>query len=273
VLHLAYTVHPYKQFAIGEKKMLDTVTVADCQKFYDKFYQPNNATLLVVGDTDEATVKKLVDEHFGKLPKGPEIVRPKIVEPPQTQRREATLTLPVQLPVIVGAYHIPAGESEDLYPLGVLQQILSGGESSRLYQRIVRKDKLAVFAGGGVFEHEDPGLFYTFAAFLPGNDPAKIRAAFDQEIDKLAKEPPTAKELEKAKNQLAAQAVYSRERVAQLATQMGRDGIVEHDPLASFTAPAKYDAVTAADVQRVTKKYLIESNLSQVTLQPAGGAK
>jgi zinc protease len=272
VLHLAYTVHPYQQIAVGQKKMLDTVTVADCQKFYDTFYQPNNAVLIVVGDTDEKTVRELADKHFAPLPKGPETARKKIVEPPQSQRREETLTMPVQLPAIVGAYHIPAGESQDMYALAVLQQILSGGESSRLYQRIVRKDKTAVFAGGGIFEHEDPGLFFTFAVFLPGSDTARIRSAFDEEIAKLIKEPPTAHELEKAKHQLAAQAVYAREKVARLATEMGKDGVVAHDPLESFTAPAKYDAVTAADVQRVTRQYLIESNLSQVTLQP-GGAK
>jgi zinc protease len=273
VLHLAYTVHPYQQIAVGQKKMLDTVTVADCQKFYDAFYQPNNATLIIVGDTDEATVKSLVEKHFGPLPKGPEIVRKKIVEPPQTQARSETLNIPVQLPAMVGAYHIPAGESQDHYALAVLQQILSGGESSRLYQRIVRKDKTAVFAGGGIFEHEDPGIFVTFALFLPGSDVGKIKAALDDEIAKLIKDPPTAHELEKAKHQLAAEAVFQRERVSQTATEMGKDGVVAHDPLESFTAPAKYDAVTAADVQRVTKQYLVESNLSQVTLQPPGGAK
>jgi zinc protease len=274
VLHLAFTVHPYQQMAIGQKQMLDTVTVADCQKFYDLYYQPNNATLIVVGDTDEATVKQLVEKRFGPLPRGPEIHRKSIVEPPQDKARTATLTLPVQLPVMVGAYHIPAGDSDDLIPLGVLQQILSGGESSRLYQRIVRKDKLAVFAGGGLFEHEDPGIFFSFAAYLPGSDAGKIKTALDEEIHRLSAELVSDKELVKARNQLATQAVFAQERVGSLATIMGRDGIVEHDPLASFKAPARYDAVTAADVQRVAKKYLVETNLSQVTLQPpAGGAQ
>jgi zinc protease len=225
----------------------------------------------VVGDTDEDTVRGLVTRHFGPLARGPEIHRRPVVEPPQTARRQATLNVPVRLPVIVGAYHIAAGDSQDLYPLEVLQQILAGGDSSRLYQRIVRKDKLAVYAGGGVYAHEDPGLFYVFAAFLPGGDPAHIRAALDEEITRVGKEPVGAEELAKAKNQLAAQAVYEQERVSGLASRMGRDGIVEHDPLASFTAPAKYDAVTAADVERVAQKYLVETNLSQVTLQAGGG--
>jgi zinc protease len=274
VLHLSFTVHPYRQFPIGEKKMLDSVTVADCQKFYDTYYRPNNASIVIVGDTDEATVRALVDKHFSKLSRGPEIARKSVVEPQQTQLREETMTLPVQVPVIVGAYHIPAGQSDDLYPLGVLQQVLAGGESSRLYQRIVRKDKLAVAAGGGLQEHEDPGLFYIYAAFLPGSDAAKIRVALGEEIAKLAKEPIASAELQKAKHQLAAQSVYGREKVATIARQIGSDEIIAHDPLASLTADAKYEKVTAADVQRVAKAYLVDTNLSEVTLQPAaGGAK
>ena len=269
-LHMAYTVHPYRQFPIGEKKMLDTVTVEDCKKFYDTYYRPNNATLLVVGDTDEKTVKALVQKHFGPLEPGPEPPRPSkaLQEPKQEEIREATLAIPVQLPLVIGAYHIGPGDSEDNYALEVLSQILSGGESSRMYQRLVRKDKLAVFAGGQMFEHEEPGLFLTFGAFLPGGDAAKVRAALEDELQKVIDQPVEAKELAKAKNQLASRAVFRHERASEIATQMGVDGIVAHDPLRSFTAPARYDAITAADVQRVAKKYLNKGNETMVILQP-----
>ncbi len=277
VLHLAYTVHPYRQSPIGEKKMLDTVTPADCQKFYDMYYRPNNATLIVVGDTTEANVKKLAEKYFAPLERGPVPQRPAALEPepPQTKERAATLSMPVQLPVVIGAYHIPDGANEDIYALQVLQQILSGGESSRMYQRLVRKDKSAVFAGGFVFDHEDPGLFLTFAAYLPPGSAAKVTTGLLDEIKRVSTQPVDAVELLKAKNQLAAQAVFRRERVAEIATQIGVDGVVAHDPLHAYTAPAKYDAVTAADVQRVAQKYLVMSNYSMVTLQPAapGAAK
>jgi zinc protease len=276
VLHLAYQVHPYKQMPIGEKKMLDTVTVADCQKFYDLYYRPNNATLIVVGDVEEAALRKLVDQYFGPLQKGPTPPRPaeKLLEPAQALAREATLKIPVQLPVTIGAYHVPDGANGDLYPLEVLQQILSGGESSRLYQRLVRKDKLAVAAGGFVFDHEDPGLFLTYAAYLPTSDAAKVAAALDDEITRLTIVPVDPKELAKAKNQLAARAVFQRERVSEIATRIGVDGVVAHDPKHAFEAPAKYDAVTADDVLRVAKKYLKKENSSRVTLEPAKkGAK
>jgi zinc protease len=280
VLHLAYTVHPYRQFPIGEKRMLDTVTVADCKTFYDAFYQPSNAMLIVVGDTDEATVRKLAEQHFGPIPKAPPPPRPSATkqEPPQKELREATLEIPVQLPVMVGAYHIPEGASEELYALEVLQQILSGGESSRLYQRLVRKDKSAVFAGGFVFQHEDPGLFLAFAAYLPSSDPARVRSALLEEIERAATGSISPRELQKAKNQLAARALFRREHVEQIATQHGIDAFVAHDPLRALKAPAKYDAVTAADVAAVAKKYLVKTNLSLVTLKPAapsaaGGAR
>jgi zinc protease len=276
VLHLTYEKHPYRQFSIGEKRMLDTVTVEDCKKFYEAFYQPHNATLIVVGDTDEATVRRLVDQHFGPLnggKRGSDPERPKVIEPPQTAARAATLSIPVQLPVVIGAYHVPDGTSADLYALDVLQRVLSTGESSRMYQRLVRKEKLAVAAGGFLFEHEDPGLFITYAAYLPGGEPEKIKKALAEEIAKVTEQPIAARELQKAKNQLAAQAVFRRERVQQMASQIGTDGIVAHDPLRAFHAAQKYDAVTAADVQRVAKKYLQASNLSMVTLAPKGASQ
>jgi zinc protease len=272
VMHLAYKVHPYKQMAIGEKKMLETVTPADCQKFYDTYYQPNNAILIVAGDIDEKTVHELVDKNFGAIPAAAEPPRPAkaMQEPQQTELREAAMALPVQLPVVIGGYHIAAGDSDDLFPLQVLARILSTGDSSRLNQRLVRKDHSAIFAGGEVLAHEDAGIFLIFAGFLPGNDAKKVRQGLEEEIARFSTQPVDAKELVKAKNQLAAQAAEQRERVAGLATKIGMDAIVAHDPLRIFSAVAKYDAVTAADVQRVAKKYLIPTNETIVTLQALG---
>jgi zinc protease len=267
-LALSYKVHPYRINAAGEKKDLDTITPADCQKFYDTYYRPNNAALIVVGDVEEATVKTLAEKYFGPLEKGPPVTRDTPKEPEQTELRAETLAIPVQLPVIIGSYHVPSGADQDMYALEVLQQVLSSGDSSRLHQRLVRKDKTAVAAGGFVFSHEDPGLFLTFALYLPNMDVEKLKAALDEEIAKVSSDKVDAKELQKAKNQLAARAVYQRERVSGLATAIGVNWVVAHDPLRPFNAAQKYDAVTADDVQRVAKKYLIKNNLSMVTLTP-----
>ena len=271
VLHLAYTVHPYKELAVGEPRMLDTVTVADCRAFYDTWYRPNNATLVVVGDTDEATVRRLADTYFGPIERGPVVAHQTWNEPQQTERKEATMKMPVRLPVVIGAYHIPAGASDDIYPLEVLQEILSNGESSRLYRRLVHKDHSAVYAGGFVFAKEDPGLFIFYSVFLPSGDPARVKAALADEVARVTRDKVDARELEKAKNQLAARAVAERERVAGIATRIGSDAIVNGDPLRQFRAPARYDAVTADDVLRVAKTWFVDSAFSQVTLVPEGG--
>jgi zinc protease len=274
VLHLAFEKHPYRQMPIGEKKMLDTVTVEDCKNFYNTFYQPNNATLIVIGDTDEPTVRKLVDGHFGPIPRGPHMERRReVVEPPQVKMREATLTMPVQVPVVIGAYHVPNGRHDDLYALHVLQEILSSGESSRMYRRLVRKDRLAVAAGGFVFDREDPGLFVTYAAFFPTVDAHRVKAAIEDEIRRVSTERLDPKELEKAKNQLASRAAFGREKVANLATQLGHDQVVIGDALHTFSAPTRYDAVTADEVLRVAQTYLRPENQSVVTLVPKRGGQ
>lgn len=276
-LELAFTVHPYRVIGIGKKEMLDTITVDDCQRFYDRFYQPNNAILVVVGDLDEAKVRAQVDKWFAPIARGPAIERPAIVEPPQTQLREEQLVIPVQRPVMLGAYHIGPAASDEQPVFEVLQAILSDGQSSRLYQRLVRGDKLAVSAGGYVLDYADPGLFMLFTAYLPTSDATKIRAALLEEIARVVNQPVTDEELKRAKNQLASQAAYKRERVGSIATAIGVDAVVAKDPLRLWKAQARYDAVKAADVQRVAKQYLTTTNLTLVTLVPAapavGGAK
>src|SRR5262249_37018084 len=145
---LAYTKHPYNWTAIGTIQDLERVTPAECQRFYDTYYQPNNATLIVVGDLDEAEVRKAVERRFGPIPRGADPPRTDVVEPPQTAMRTETLAMEVQIPVVVGGYHIPRAADPDMPALEVLAAILSGGESSRLHQRLVRRDHLAVAAGG-----------------------------------------------------------------------------------------------------------------------------
>src|SRR5450432_418537 len=137
---LAYTKHPYAWTAIGTIEDLEKVRPEDCQQFYDRYYQPNDATLVVVGDAEEAEVRKLAEQHFGPVPRGAAPAREKVVEPTQTEARRDTLELEVQVPVVVGGYHIPRAADADVPALEVLAAVLSTGESSRLHQRLVRKD-------------------------------------------------------------------------------------------------------------------------------------
>ena len=266
---LAYTKHPYQWTAAGAIEDLEKVTPDDCQAFYDATYRPNNATLIVVGDLDEASVRKSVETHFGGIAAGPPLARAYPTEPPQTAARDATLTLEVALPVVVGGYHIPAARDADIPALQVLATILSAGESSRMHRRLVRQDQLAVAAGGFAEAMEDSGLFLVYAAHLPDRDQAQIRKVLLGEIARVRAEPVEAAELAKAKHQLTAAYVFGLESVEGVARELGLAELVEGDWHRFLDASERYDRVAAADVKRVAAKYLIDTNLTFVTLKPA----
>ena len=180
------------------------------------------------------------------------------------------MQIEVQIPVVVGGYHIPRAADPDLPALEVLAAVLSAGESSRLVERLVRHDHLAIAAGGVTESMEDPGLFIVYAAYLPNKDGAKVEAALSEEIARVRDKPIEPTELDKAKNQLAAAFVFGLETVDGVATRLGEAQYVEGDWRRFIEGATRYLAVTAADVQRVARKYLIDTNLTRVTLVPGG---
>jgi zinc protease len=269
---IAFTKHPYAWLPSGDKEDLDRLKVADLQRFYDAYYQPNNATLIIVGDVDEADVRTATQKYFHVYPKAAEPPRPAAAaqEPRQTQMRTES-TSPAQIGLIIGGYHGPAAKSPDVYPLQVLGNILSGGASSRLYQRIVRKDQIGVDAGGQMSAFEDPGLFVVFAEYLKPEQGEKVTAALLDEIERVQREPVSAEELLKAKNQITAGYIFGLEGVDGLASQIGASRILLGDATAWVDDYAKYQAVTADDILRVAKTYLAKENLTLVTTPPAAG--
>jgi len=267
---LAYVKHPYNWTPIGTIEDLEKVTPADAQRFYDTYYQPNNATLIVVGDVDEVAVRSLIEQQFGAIPRGPVPPRTAVVEPPQTSTRSETLHIEVQVPVVVGGYHIPRAADPDIPALEVLAAVLSGGESSRMHQRLVRREHLAIAAGGVAETLQQPGLFLVYAAYLPDRDAARVQAVLAEEIAAVRDKPITAAELDKAKNQLAAGFVFGLQTVDGIAQALGRAQYVEGAWTRFVEGATRYLAVTAADVQRVAQKYLVDTNLTRVTLaQPS----
>lgn len=269
---LAYTRHPYQWTAAGVIADLEKVTPADCQAFYDTYYRPENATLVVVGDVDEASVRRSVEAHFGSIARGPlaALASPRTypVEPPQTAARDATLSLPVALPVVVGGYHIPGAADADIPALQVLATILSAGESSRMHRRLVRQDQLAVAAGGFAEAMEQSGLFLVYAVHLPDRDQGGIRRALLDEVAKARVKSVDATELAKAKNQLTAGYVFGLGSVEGVARELGLAQLVEGDWRRFLDASERFEKVTAADVRRVAETYLVDSNLTFVTLKP-----
>jgi zinc protease len=180
------------------------------------------------------------------------------------------LRIEVQIPVVVGGYHIPRASDPDVPALEVLAAALSTGESSRLHQRLVRREHLAIAAGGVTETLEQPGLFIVYAAYLPDRDAARVQAVLSEEIERVRDKPIGADELDKAKNQLAAAFVFGLQTVDGIAQALGRAQYVEGDWKRFVAGATRYLAVTAADVQRVARKYLVDSNLTRVTLAQPG---
>jgi zinc protease len=270
---MAFVRHPYAWDAGGRITDLENTAPADLERFYRAYYQPNNALLIVAGDVTEEQVRQSAERWFAKIPKAGDPPRParEAVEPPQDRLKQES-TEPAQMGVIIGGYKIPAARSEDMPALNVLGNILSGGESSRLYQRVVRKDKLGVYAGLYLHELEDPGLMLVFGAYLNAEQGPKVAAAIQDEATRLRDAPVGARELDKAKNQLLAGFVFGLQDVSGLAVQVGHSAILRGDPRAWLDDYPRIQAVTVQDVQRVAKKYLVPERLTLVTVPPGGGA-
>ncbi len=272
---IAYTRHPYAWLPGGTKEDLDRLTVAELQRFYDLYYQPGNAVLVVVGDVTEEEVRTSAAKHFGPVPAGAEPPRPAAAtaEPQQLKLRRETVA-PAQLGVVIGGWRLPPARSPDLHALQVVTSILSDGESSRLFQRVVRKDRIGVFAGGQMMVLEDPGMFMIFGFHLTPEDGAKVEAAILEEVERLAREPVRAEELLKAKNQITAGFVMGLQGVEGLAAQIGNSKLLRGDASAWIDDYDKVLAVSPEDVQRVARAYLQRDGLTLVLVPPApGGAK
>lgn len=269
----AFQKHHYQWTAIGTEEDLNGATLDDLKAFYEKWYIPNNATIVITGGvkTDEAMA--LVTEHFGKIPKGAEPDRSVPEEPKQSKRRDIEVKRSAQLPVMLGGYKMPSVSDPDMPALEILGQILSAGDSSRMQQELVEKKKLAVGAGGFTWKKEDPSLFAIYAFYLPNVDSAALEKALEGEIDRVKKGGVTKHELQKAKNQLSAGYIFDLETADGLANAIGNAEVVEGDVQRFVDGTKRYEAVTAEDVQRVAKKYLNETSLTFLNLIPqaAGG--
>jgi zinc protease len=266
-----FTTHPYHTLPIGSMADIEAATIADVRDFYRTWYVPNNATLVIAGDLDPARTMQWIDAYFGPIPKGPPLSRAVTPEPAQTaERREVAHDPKAPLPAVLLTFHVPAAKDPDLYPLQVASRLLSEGESSRLYRKLVYERQIAVAAGGQAFTLEDPGVFFFFAYLQQGQKPEAGEAALQEEIDRLRAEPVTAGELEKAKNQLVAKLVFGRDKVEDKADAIGEAAVILGDVTLVNHQLDQVQKVTAADVQRVARKYFTRQNRTTVFMLPAG---
>ncbi len=247
----------YKHSVIGSMEDLNAASVEDVREFFRIYYAPNNAVMVLVGDfkTEEAITK--VKKNFESIPSQPAPAKVDTVEPEQTAERRFTVDDPLaQLPLLYLGYKGVIGNTADAFALQVLGTVLGSGQSSRLYQKLVKDKQLAVSVGSGVEVRRGPGAFAVNALIAPGKKYEDVEAAIYEEIARLQQEPIADWELEKAKRFAKRTAVSSRQSSLGLAVNIAEGVVAWNDPNYANTRYEKIMAVTKEDVQRVAQKYL-----------------
>ncbi len=269
VLQASYKTHPYAHPPIGSMTDLNAASLEDVRDFHSLYYVPNNATLVISGDFDRKQALDWVDKYFRDIPRGKPIPRRLPAEMAQEKERRVTeYDSKAPLAAVILAYHVPGDGDPDIYALQVAGNILSAGQSSRLYRRMVYEDQMAVAAAGQTLALEDPGVFAFFAFMNQGKSAEEGEKTLSEEIQKLKEEPVTETELLKAKNQFVSELVFGRESVQEKADAVGRAAVLLGDVALVNQELDRFQKVTAADIQRVAAKYFSDNNRSVVYMLP-----
>lgn len=260
VLQRAFTRHPYQWPTIGYMEDLDAASEADYQAFYKKFYVPNNATLVVAGDIDEARTRDLVQKYFVDIPRGEKVEQPTIVEPPLAGEVRDIIHDRIQLPAVVMGYRIPANGTPDFYAVELLNRLLSNGNSARMNVALKDRQQVAVYCGAFNFPFEHPGIAMLFAIANVKTDAPQLEAAMQKEIDALATTPISAEELAKLKAQLETEWIADNSRVAGIAGNLATAHCLLGNTELINTEIDRYLSITAEDLQRAAKTYFVNDN-------------
>ena len=260
-LKRAFTEHPYHWTTIGDPDHIMAAKDEEFQEFYDKFYVPNNAVLVIAGDIDEKLTKELVSKYFGDIPKGKkEIAYKSIIEPPLKGEIRDTIFDNVQLPLILQAYRSPALNTDDYYAMDMLSTLLSGGESSRLYRELVDNRQLALMVNSMPLPFNEPSISMMLALPNMGIEPHILEAAIDEEVEKVKNELIPEKEFQKLKNQFENQEISGNQRLASIAHNLATFYTYFGDASLINQELNRYMAVTREDIQRVARTYFRPEN-------------
>lgn len=270
----SFVKHPYKRPGIGSIEDLDAATLDDVRAFHSTYYRPDNAVLVVAGDFEPRQLDAWIDQYLGVVPK-PEsaIPRMKIEEPARTSEKRVTeYGASVPLPAIALTWLVPAASNEDAVPLAVVSTLLTEGESSRLRERLIR-GQIAQEVFSQADTREDLGIFAVASIMASGHDAAEAEKVIREEIASLASKPVPPAELAKAKNLMITSELRDRETGNGKAFGLGEAVTIDHDAEAVNTSLAKLQALTAEDVQRVAKKYLVDGKAVVITYVDEGERK
>ncbi len=267
---LAFKAHPYRWPIIGWMADIARINQTELRAFYDTYYVPNNAILVIAGDVKAADALALARRRFGSIPRGATPPPVTAVEPPQIDERRLVVRKDgAQLPMVNIGWHVPNHTSPDAPALELLSTVLSEGRSSRLYQRLVYEKRMVLGAGGEYsYSSLDPALFWFYATPLPGQTPEAVEQALLAEVERLKQEVVPDEELERARNQIEASFVWQQDSVFSRASVVGRFEMLGSWRLLDDFLP-RLRAVTAADLQRVARLYFPVDRKNVSILLPA----
>ena len=252
-----FNKHPYKGTTIGKLAHLDAATLEEFQAFNKKFYVPNNAVLVVAGDIDVPAVKKMIQDYFGPIPKGKDIVRDFLKEDPITEAKRAKAYDPnIQIPAVVAAYRTPSFKDRDAYVLNMISNYLSSGKSSKLYKKIVDEKKMALQVGAFNISQEDYGVYVLFGLPLGDVKLADLVTEFDEEIVKIQSGLISENDYQKLQNKFENQFVNSNSSVSGIANSLARYYMLYEDTNLINNEINIYRSITREEIQAVAKKYL-----------------
>ncbi len=263
-----FLAHPYQWSVIGWMSDIESITLEECQEYHRIHYAPNNATVALVGDFDTEEALKLIEKYYGQIPSQEPPPPVETVEPEQKGERRIYHHRRAQLPMLIAGYHIPDINHEDMPALQVASTILSGGESSRIYRKMVYEDQIALYAGGGADAAKDPSIFYAYCGMNIGHEIDEGEEALFGIIEGFADNPPTEEELQKVKNQAEADFIFEMQTNSNKAYNLGYYQTVAGDWREMLAYPQKIREVTAEKVAEVAAKYFKPRNRTTVILVP-----
>jgi zinc protease len=271
----AFTVHGYHHTPIGSIEDLNKATLQDVREFHNTYYKPNNATIVIVGDFSSLEAVRWAKKYFQGVPQSAApIPRREKPEPPQEQVRTVEKSYSnTPLPAVVEGYKMPAAFAADSYPLNIAADILSHGQSSRLYQKLVYKDRIAVEAAGFGNFTEDPNLFWVLAVMNQGHTVAEGQKELDEIVEQIKTQPVDPRELEKAKNQTISRFILGRQTDEAKAEAVGDAAVIGKDPNLVNTELDRYLKVTAADIERACQQYFVKQHATVLLVAPPQVAK
>jgi zinc protease len=264
----AFIAHPYQWPVVGWMSDIEHWTMDDLKHHFEMGYSPSNATMVVVGDVAPEEIFQLCEKYIEPIPSHDPPPPVTTVEPEQLGERRLMVHKPAQLPLLMIGYHVPQTNHPDFYALNILRSVLFQGESSRMYQRLVDQDQLALEISAFVQSAFDPTLAIIVAQPRQGVDPQACEKAIYEELERVKNAPISDQELEKARNARFVEFYHQMRTISGRANTIGTYEVFHNDYNKLFDAVKNYAAVTKDDVQRVAKAYFGANNRTVATLIP-----